>query len=44
MCSCMTDVVAVKKAFGEAGEAARGSYLHAGVQGVRKGVEKMTSS
>ncbi|KAK4957618.1 hypothetical protein LTR10_005585 [Elasticomyces elasticus] len=44
MVNTMNDVVALKSAFGGAVEAAQGSYLHAGVQGVRKGVEKMTSS
>ncbi|EMD01142.1 hypothetical protein BAUCODRAFT_198426 [Baudoinia panamericana UAMH 10762] len=44
MCSCMTDATGMKKLFADAVDAARGSYLHAGVQGVVKGVEKMTSS
>ncbi|KAK5123241.1 hypothetical protein LTR85_003440 [Meristemomyces frigidus] len=44
MVNVMNDVVALKKAFGDAAETAKGSYLPAGVQGVRKGVEKMTSN
>lgn len=44
MVNVMNDVAALKTGFGEAAEAARGSYLHAGVLGVRKGVEKMTAS
>lgn len=42
MVSAMTDMVAVPKAFGQAFEAAKGSYVHAGVQGIKSGVEKMT--
>lgn len=42
MVSAMTDMVAVPKAFGQAFEAAKGSYVHAGVQGIKQGVEKMT--
>ena len=42
MVSAMTDMVAVPKAFGQAFEAAKGSYVHAGVQGIKAGVEKMT--
>lgn len=44
MCSALTDAVAMKVAFSDALEAARGGYMHAGVQGIKKGVEKMTSS
>jgi len=42
MVSAMTDMVAVPKAFGQAFEAAKGSYVHAGVQGIKQGMEKMT--
>lgn len=42
MISAMTDMVAVPKAFGQALEAAKGSYLHAGVKGIKEGVSKMT--
>ena len=42
MVSAMTDMVAVPKAFGQAFEAAKGGYVHAGVQGIKQGVEKMT--
>ena len=42
MVSAMTDMVAVPKAFGQAFDAAAGSYVHAGVQGIKQGVEKMT--
>nr|OQO18525.1 hypothetical protein B0A51_12216 [Rachicladosporium sp. CCFEE 5018] len=42
MCSAMTDMVAVPKAFGQAFEAAKGSYVHAGVQGIKKGVEAVS--
>ncbi|TKA80420.1 hypothetical protein B0A55_03392 [Friedmanniomyces simplex] len=44
MVNTMNDVVALKQAFGGAVESARGSYLHAGVQGIKQGVEKMTSN
>lgn len=44
MVNVLNDVVALKKSFGEAFEVAMGSYLHAGMQGVKKGVEKMTSN
>ena len=42
MCSAMTDMVAVPKAFSQAFEAAKGSYLHAGVKGIKEGVSKMS--
>ncbi|KAK3076003.1 hypothetical protein LTR53_000180 [Teratosphaeriaceae sp. CCFEE 6253] len=44
MVNTMNDVVALKQGFGGAVEAARGSYMHAGVQGMRKGFGKLTSS
>jgi 4-hydroxy-2-oxoheptanedioate aldolase len=43
MVNCMNDVAALKGTFAQAAETAKGSYLHAGVQGVMKGVEKMTT-
>lgn len=42
MVSAMTDMVAVPKAFGQAFEAARGGVLHAGVQGIKKGVQAIS--
>ena len=36
MVNIMTDVGALNRAFSEASEAAQGSYLHAGMQGVKK--------
>jgi len=44
MVNVMNDVVALKQSFGGEFEKARGSYLHAGMQGIKTGVEKMTSS
>jgi 4-hydroxy-2-oxoheptanedioate aldolase len=44
MVNTMNDVAGLKKVFGEAVEAARGSYFHAGVQGVKKGMEKLSTS
>ncbi|KAK0844043.1 hypothetical protein LTS02_015856 [Friedmanniomyces endolithicus] len=43
MVNTMNDVVALKQGFGGAVEDARGSYVHAGLQGIKQGVEKMTS-
>lgn len=43
MINIMTDVIAVKQSFAQAMDAAKGSYLHAGVQGIKAGVGKMTS-
>ncbi|KAK4560415.1 hypothetical protein LTR86_005611 [Recurvomyces mirabilis] len=43
MANTGNDVSMLKKAFGDAIETARGSYLHAGVQGVKKGVQQMTT-
>lgn len=42
MVSAMTDMVAIPKAFGQAFDAAKGGFVHAGVQGIKQGVEKMT--
>ncbi|KAF2771791.1 Phosphoenolpyruvate/pyruvate domain-containing protein [Teratosphaeria nubilosa] len=44
MVNTMSDVAALSKGFGTAVDSARGSYLHAGVQGVKQGVEKLTTS
>ncbi|GAB7361005.1 hypothetical protein MBLNU230_g1048t1 [Neophaeotheca triangularis] len=44
MVSAATDAHVVSKAFGQALDAARGSYVHAGVQGIKQGIGKMTTS
>jgi len=43
MVNTMNDVGALKQGFASAVEDARGSYVHAGLEGIRHGMEKMTS-
>lgn len=44
MVNVITDVIALTRSLGEEVAAAKGSYLHAGVQGIKAGVGKVTGS